>query len=290
MDLFSLHLKNAVRFLEYLKTTGLAYSYDEILDKTSGENYERVQQEIDRFNKICIPDTFLYIPESATFDVSIYILNEIFGTVISQNVIDELSRKIIITNKSDAHNGSVVLDVNSNKKKLLFDRLDTTASIPVFTHEVVHYLFDDTTIFTNIHTLEILSILMEFIAADFIEERKIDNVTKKATFASRVEELKHTRMIITKYYPYYKTNYKNDKTALNIIKTYAEHTSYQYTYSFIVAYNLFLMYKEDRNRLICELRNLIENKKHINILMDYYNINLENTKCRDNVINLMRSL
>ena len=289
MELFLTHLQNAKMFFEYLKYSGLCYSYDEITDLASYENYQRLLKRIEVFDKVPPQDNFMYVSSSTVFDISMYILEYLFGNVINQNFIDDLSTRILITEKNNVYNGALVYEGDPTNKKLLFDRLDTTTSIPVFTHEVTHFLYDDTPIFSNLHTMDILAILSELIAADYIEKRKIDDITKYATYVARIKDLKDTYEIMTKHYPQYK-KYCYDEFALNLIISFAQHTTYKYAYSFMVAYNLFLYYKEDQNRFITELRELVSNKNAISTLLEYYNIDLKNNKSTDNTIKLINSL
>lgn len=289
MELFSMHLQNAKSYFEYLKNSGLSFSYDEISELTSFENYERLLKSISVFDKIPQEDTFLYIPPSTVFDVSIYILKYIFGSSIDQNFIDDLSKRILIRDKSNIYSGALIYEGERTNKKLLFDRLDTTTSIPVFTHESTHFLYDDTPIFTNIHTQDILAMLVELISADYIEERKIDDITRYRTLVARIKDLKDIYEILTIHYPQYE-RYCLDTFALNLIKQFAKHTTYKYTYSFFAACNLFLCYKEDKGELFNQVRTLVDNKNAIETLLDYYNINLKSNKCTDKVINLINSL
>lgn len=289
MELFQSHLQNAKLFFEYLKYSGLCYSYDEISDSISYENYQMLLKEIETFDRIPLQDNYVYASPSTVFDSSMYIIEYLFGSVVNQNFIDDLSNRILIRGKSNVYEGALVYEDNPQNKKFLFDRLDTTTSIPVFTHEVTHFLYDETPIFSNIHTLDILAILSELIAVDIIDERKIDDISKKAIYVARIKDLKDTYEILSVHYPQYK-NQAIDRFALNLIKLFATHTTYKYTYSFMVAYNLFLCYKEDQTRFKDELKKLVENKEHISTLLNYYNIGFKNNKSTDNAIKLIKSL
>ena len=247
MELFQSHLQNAKLFFEYLKYRELCYSYDEISDSISYENYQMLLKEIETFDRIPPQDNYVYASPSTVFDSSMYIIEYLFGSVVDQNFIDDLSNRILIRGKSNVYEGALVYEDNPQNKKLLFDRLDTTTSIPVFTHEVTHFLYDETPIFSNIHALDILAILSELIASDIIDERKIDDITKYATYVARIKDLKSIYEIMTVHYSQYK-NQCFDVFILDLIKSFATHITYKYTYSFMVAYNLFLYYKEDQKK------------------------------------------
>jgi hypothetical protein len=282
MEDFSIHLKNAIDFFDYLKSSNINHEYKEFKNQKSIDNYFMVLDSLSDFN-INTENKFIYIRESETFNMSLIILNQILGNIIDESFVSNLAKNIIISGGNEVFNGNVV-SIN-NQIKLLFDRLDTVSSVPVLCHEIMHLISTNKSTYSNYHVREVLSILMELIASNKVLD--IDTNIDYYIKSSRVDSIKK-QAELNMYYNTLSDTLTSDE--LQMIKIYTNHSSYTYNYSFIVAYNLYLKYLEDNNTLTSKLRSLLINNNDINELIDYYDISLENDKIIDNSIKLIRSL
>lgn len=168
------------------------------------------------------------------------------------------------------------------------------SSIACALHEFIHfYLLKHNIAFPKAYYEEILSILFEKIAADFVEQdlkekdyiRKIEssrldciryhNVNKK-------EELEAMRLFLQLVRQYSKNWQEHEQRMLLDYEAYHDKLAHSYGLGYIYAENLFLLYKNDKKTFIEVMKKIFSGEVTLQEALDDFNITTANKVVFDN--------
>lgn len=200
---------------------------------------------------------------------------ELLGEGIPSSDFEELLHMCAVSNGEDPFECNYV-EING-QKLLLFDRLDVYDSIPCVGHEASHHLQDKYCTLNNGYHCEVLSMLIELILSDEISTPNIDSNIYYKNIAKTINALKRLQEFVGEVSSYSKeSNIPELRQKIEYIKKHREHMAYTYTVSFIYAYNLFLEYKKNPDKLLNELEMMFINNSSIDSIIQKYKLDFSN--------------
>ena len=214
---------------------------------------------------------------------------ELLGGGVPTSDFAELLYMCAVSNGEDPFECNYV-EING-QKLLLFDRLDVYDSIPCIGHEASHHLQDKYCTLYNGYHCEILSMLIELILADEISKPNIDSTIYYKNITKTINALKKLQAYASSITSYNKeARIPELRVKIEYIKEHREQMAYTYTVSFIYAYNLFLEYKKNPNKLLNELEMMFMNNSSIDRVIENYNLDFSNKETFEGPNKVLKSL
>ncbi len=280
------YYKKVLDFFNYVKKNSINLSFSEI-DNEIAKTYLNDFTNILLNSNISYQQSSLSLTPSKVYDLATQILYIMFGKTFSNDDIDELKNKIIITDGANPFEGGIgYLD---QEKYIILECANSNYSVPTLTHESTHYLTDGK-YYSNYHHIETLPILIEFITSLILDGMNIGNNNYEAIIAERFITLQERIKDKIKY-----TITSNDRLNNQLLEqkqmfyVYSSNIAYTYLISTIYALNLLVYYKQDVFAFISKLNRTLKYQNGLEDLIKYYNIDLNKRETYDEPIRILNN-
>lgn len=212
-------------------------------------------------------------------DLSSQIVNLIYGNYVSPQKIHKMYEKVVVTGGYPFDGSVIGVD---GKEYITIGKSDTIQSIPTLTHEGSHLIIPNTYL-NNAHILDTLPILTELISSIILDGMHIGESNFENTLILRIASLRD--QIVYKHTKVY--DEENEKT--KYIKSYVQHSLYNYLISFVYAINLLIYYLEDARSFLNKLDNSLKNDENVYDFLRYYGIDFTSSSTIDNAIKVLKN-
>lgn len=209
----------------------------------------------------------------------------------------EFISNIRINNSNSVLDGYCYQIINPDKPSEYMIEIpseESISSIACVLHEFIHfYLLKHQISFPKAYYEEILSILFEKIAADFVEKDLNEKDFTKKIESSRLdcvryhhvnnkEEMEAMRLFLQLIRQYSQNWQEQEEKMLADYKAYHDKLSHSYGLGYIYAENLFLLYKNDKNTFIEAMKKIFSGEVTLQEVLDDFNITTANKVIFDN--------
>ena len=294
----------------------IAYSYGRLLEQgvyisgnpdlenhRANERYHNIIKRVVEANPIeYLEKDFDYMDSDIVFEYTLDILKKIFGD--SKEIIDaykDFIKSIEISGDKSPMNGYVYRMVNTANNTSIFQTVIPTiksqSSVTCLIHEFMHYYFQKNDIeYKKAYYEEILSILFEKIASEYVEEdfkdkdfiRKIENIRLSSIHyhnSTKKDEMKLFKKAVLSVNNSDKDNY------IKFLEDYEKHharMSESYGIGYIYAESLYNLYKSDLSAFQKKMREIFSRETSLQDTLDYFDINMCNKKVFEQAKNKIR--
>lgn len=265
-----------------LKNPEFQKKYDDIIDKIVKAN-----------PKEYFVSEFKFMNTEEILEYVIFILFSVFGysKEIEENYL-EFARNIVLSHDNSPMNGYCYKIQNLDGKNLhyqvLIPTLSSMSAVACIIHEFMHYYFMKNNIpYKKAYYEEILSILFEKIASDFvvkdlpdkdfskkIESNRLDCI--KFHYTAKRNDLIFLRMLLK--------DLPEEVYAQKFLKDYAsfsEKIAQSYGLGYIYSEGLYNLYKNEPSTFRRKMEEVMQKKSSLQDTLDYFNINMSNEKLLD---------
>ena len=304
-DDFILNLRKFCDGKEFSEVT-LSYYFAKEVEKGK-ETYHnadlehyKAQERYNRFTKFladdkkCRPEQYLMkdFNEDETnniYSVALAIIKKILGNGTRiDDLFNEFISLVILNNSQEVLDGGVY-------RTGTFDKLDgyvvflpsntNISAIVCIVHEFMHFFLRKNNLEScKFYYGEILSIMMEKISSAIVQNmgidsqmiNKIENVrieTLKYHYTEQKDYLKFVSKFASRF-PIYEYEYA--KKMCNDYRSYYQLLAQCYGIGYLYAENLYSLYQESPQKIITDVRNIIDGSKSLEDVLSYYNIGTDN--------------
>lgn len=251
-------------------------------------NYERI---LKRLEKINLPDPLRFqFQVLRTREIKEYIL-EIMCKILGPEYkaqIEELNRLIRIAPIEEYFDSIVETTIEGDNhipKTIYISNRCFSIQVASTSHEIIHclqspYMTDKfNSIMYNVHYNELLPIIIEYIVcyelSQILKEEDLENRHKIIRLdhgKKLVEERNESMLMDSKL----RSAKNTDSNFMKKCIEYQEHSTFGYIISDIYSVYLLDIYKENREKIISIIKELISGQKSIKDLIDFFNLSLTN--------------
>ena len=263
----------------------------ENVDLRNPERYNKfIKFVIGRNSKNYLMDSFVSESYKNVIMLTAGVLNSIFGD--DSKIIDEFGEflsYIDFTNSREVLDGYCyqLTDTRDGGKyyQVTIPTLENISAIVCLIHEFIHFHLQKNNIEPRkFYYGEILSILFEKIAADYIQNirldlqmvHKMENVridTIKYHYTEKKDDIREmkelTQNVDPRYFEFSKRLYTEHKAYYTLL-------AQSYGIGYLYAESLFCLYQENPQQFKQTLREVLYGEKFLQEVLDYHNINADN--------------
>ena len=278
-------------FAKEVRNGNKSYENEDLKDGRSLDRYNKFIKFVTARNpKNYLMNDFATANQDYVFEMAAIIINKILGD--NKQLMEEFMEfmsYIKVRESEEVLNGisyKMLNDLNGDIiYNVLLPSITNISSIVCIIHEFIHFHFQKNNMEPKkFYYGEILTILFEKIAADFLQEwnldqqmiHKIENVridSLKYHYTTQKEDIKlikqYNSMVELQYYEYTRRLYTE-------FKAYYDLLAQSYGIGYLYAESLFNLYKENPQEFQKKLNSILCDEMSLQEVLDFYNINTGN--------------